>query len=321
MGQFELLEKIQLILRKGGFSISRFCLVKPRCFDLVARRDDITLLLKAFYNIDALKYHSAREMKLIAKLLEANPIVVGEKSRESRLERGVVYSRHSIPIVNLATFYDFFLRGIYPMVYSAPGGYYVSLHGELMREIRRQKNISLGELAKKVGVSRRTIKKYEEGMDATVETALRLEEVLDTYLIKAIDVLSFRVDEEFEEPDEDLSVFDEKEKEIAESLMDIGFDVYPTPAAPFDAISRDNSGESTILTGFKDNPKAIEKRARIIGSISKVTEKKAAYIVEDPSEKSVEGTIFIKKEDLSSVSSPKDFLALLDELLSTENNI
>lgn len=321
MGRPELLEKIYLILEKSGFSISQFCLVKPRCFDLVARKEDVTLLLKAFHNIDALKYSSAREMKLIARLLEANPLVVGEKSRENRLERGVVYSRHNIPIVNLATFYDFFVRGIYPMVYSAPGGYYVSLHGELMREVRKQRNLSLGELAKMVGVSRRTIKKYEEGMDATVETALRLEEVLETYLIRTINMLSFRGEDSIEASEEDLSVLDEKEKEVAESLMDIGFDVYPTLAAPFDAISVGESFESTILTGLKDNPRTIERRARIIGSISKVTEKKAAYIVDEPVENEVGGTIFIKKEYLSSLSSPKDLISFLDEILSTENNI
>jgi|Deesub1362A_J573_1020465.scaffolds.fasta_scaffold00145_45 putative transcriptional regulator len=321
-GQHELLEKVQRILATGGFEVSEACFTKPRCFDLVARRERTILLLKTLYNIDALKFSTAKELRAVAKLLEGSPLVVGEKSRESRLERGVVYSRHNIPIVNLATLYDFFVRRIYPMVYSAPGGYYVSLQTEVMKEVRLAKNLSLGDLAKLVGVSRRAIKKYEDGMDATVETALRLEKVLETYLIKAIDLIDFEFKEEIiVDDDEYFQNMDEREREIAESLMNIGFDVYPTPYAPFDAVSMDKHKDSTILTGMKDSPKIIEKRATIIGNISKVTNKKAAYIVDDVKEAEIDGTVMVKRELLESVSNVKDFLAFLDELLSSEKYI
>jgi putative transcriptional regulator len=50
--------------------------------------------------------------------------------------------------------------------------------------------MSLGTLATELGVSRRTISKYEEGgMDASIDVVLHLEELLDVALAKSIDIL------------------------------------------------------------------------------------------------------------------------------------
>jgi len=136
------------ILRKAGFKVTDVVETKPRCFDIVARKDDTVLLLKVLYNIDSLKYEMAEEMKNIAKLLKASPIIIGERFKLNYLERGVVYNRYGLPAINTATFYDFIIEGISPIIYAGPGGYYVKLDSEKLREMREKLGISLGEMAK-----------------------------------------------------------------------------------------------------------------------------------------------------------------------------
>ncbi len=303
-----LLESVIKILEKSGFVVAELAETKPRCFDIVARRGDELFIIKVLYNVDSLKPEAAEELKKLAKLLGASPIIVGERFKTDFLERGVVYTRYGLPVISLATFYDLIVEGIPPFIYSAPGGYYVKLDSERIKEAREKLGMSVGEMAKRLGVSRRTVKKYEEGIDATLDTAAKIEELLGTYVIKAIDLKSF-VDYDIEEWDEDVGG---KEGEILAQLREIGVEVYPVKQAPFDAVS-DAEG-SQILTGVRQ-VREIERRARLLGRVSEVTETRAAYITERELKcgSSVKSVVFILKEELSCVSSARDFITLINE--------
>jgi putative transcriptional regulator len=69
-----------------------------------------------------------------------------------------VYLRYGIPCVNIETLHDYFLEEVPPLVYAAPGGC-------TWRSTARRpaapgvEEPLLGELAKALGVSRRTISK------------------------------------------------------------------------------------------------------------------------------------------------------------------
>ncbi len=305
--QAALLESVVRILAKAGYGVADLAETKPRCFDVIARKDDIILILKVLYNVDSLKSEVAEEMKKLAKLLEASPIVVGERFKFDFLERGVVYTRYGLPVVNLATFYDFIVENIPPYIYSAPGGYYVKLDSKKIREARERLGISIGEMAKMLGVSRRTIKKYEEGIDTSLSTAAKIEEILGAYVIKAIDLTKFGYECEISCDDE---AFEGKEGEILEQLRVIGVAVYPVKHAPFDAISKVEDRQ--ILTGVKQ-VREIERRARLLGKISETIEARAAYITDRELKKKVDSVVFVLKEELHCVSSPKDFISLLNE--------
>ncbi|HDN73622.1 transcriptional regulator [Archaeoglobales archaeon] len=304
--QAGLLDSVIRILIKAGYGVADLAETKPRCFDIIARKDDLILILKVLYNVDSLKSEIAEEIKKLAKLLEASPIVIGERFKVDFLERGVVYTRYGLPVINLATFYDFIIESILPCIYSAPGGYYVKLDSEKIKEARERLGISIGEMAKRLGVSRRTIKKYEEGIDTSLSTAIKIEEILGAYVIKAIDLTRFegkckvRCDE----------VFEGKEGEILEQLRVIGVTVYPVKHAPFDAISRVEDRQ--ILTGVKQ-VREIERRARLLGKISETIEARAAYITDREMRKKIDSVVFVLREELHCVNSPKDFISLLNE--------
>jgi putative transcriptional regulator len=309
-------ESVLRILEKAGFKVTDLVETKPRCFDIVARNRETVLLIKALYNIDSLKSEMAEEMRAVARLLKASPIVIGERFKLDYLERGVVYNRYGLPVINTATFYDFIVEDLPPVIYSAPGGYYVRLDSEKIREAREKLGVSLGNIAKVLGISRRAVKKYEEGIDTSVENALKLEEVLGTYIIKAINILSFVREDVREDRDVQLN---SGEAEIVEQLRYIGVRVYPIRHAPFDVVSKTDS-EETILTGIRQ-VREIEKRASVLGRVSEVLSTKAAYIVEKMVRRDVESVVFLMKDELQCVSSPKDFISLLNEKKHTERNI
>jgi putative transcriptional regulator len=319
--QTGVLHSVLRILTKAGFNVTDLIETKPRCFDIVARKEDSIFLIKVLYNIDSLKSEMAEEMKKVAKLLSATPIVVGEKFKLDFLERGVVYNRYGLPVINTATFYDFVIEDTPPMVYSAPGGYYVKLDSEKIRKVRDELGISLGEMANYLGISRRAVKKYEEGVDTSVENALKLEDLLGTYIIKAIDLKNFVKEcREFEENPEKFNL-GKKEEEIIDQLKVIGIKIYPIKHAPFDIVSKPGEDkEETILTGVRQ-VKEIEKRARILGKISEVLATKAAYIVEKKINTSSDMVVFLMKEDLECIVSPKDFISFIDEKKMSEKNI
>ena len=302
------------ILNKAGFRVTAIG-TKPRCFDIVARRGDTTLLIKVLYNADSLKPDMASDMKLVAKLLNASPLVIGERFKSDYLERGVVYNRYGLPVINTATFYDFVVEGVPPMVYSAPGGYYVKLNSEKIREAREKLGMTIGTLARMLGVSRRVVKKYEEGSDTSLENAAKLEEVLGEFVIDAIDLLNFAELEDVEkgvEKGEEVEL-GKSEAEIVEHLRDIGLEVYAVKHAPFDVVSKvDQKVNEPILTGIRQ-VREIERRAEVIGKVSEVVSAKATYIVERKVKKEVSSVVFLMKDELSCVSSPKDLVTLIRE--------
>jgi len=296
-----LITNIMKILDKAGYIVT----------DLVETKGEHILLLKVLYNIDSFKPEMAKEMIIIAKMLNASPIVIGERYKSDYLERGVVYTRYNIPVINTATFYDLVVDNILPLVYSAPGGYYVKLDSEKIKKARESLGMSTGDLAKLLGVSRRTVKLYEDGVDTNIENAIKLEEILGENVVKEIDVLNFVKDLDLNpEEIEQEKDFKESESEILTQLQCIGVDVVTVKHAPFDAISK--ADDVPVLTGIRQ-VREIPKRVGLIGKINRIISTMATYIVERKVKVKDDNVVILMKEELSCVSNAKDFCNLIVE--------
>jgi len=308
-----LIHQIVDVLRHANFIVSKRCNIRPRSFDLAARKDDILLFCKVLYNIDGLNEETAREMKALAKYLGGSAILVGAKTRDQMLEDSVVYMRYDIPAVNIQTLYDYFVENVPPLVSAAPGGLYVSIDGDVLREARTRQSMSLGTLASELGVSRRTISKYEEGgMDASIDIVLHLEELLDVALAKSIDILQafekrlretpIQIDEK-KYPDDD---------NVLNILHSLGYQIVSTSQAPFKAISKDN--HDTMLTGVSTYSNAMIKRADLMSSISTVAHTRSVYIIKGSiKSNTVENTVLIEKRELDRLSGPEELVNLIEE--------
>ena len=120
-----LIHQIIDVLQQADFTVSKRCNIRPRSFDLAARKSDTLLFCKVLYNIDGLNEETAREMKSLARYLGGSALLVGAKTRDQMLEDSVVYMRYDIPAVSIQTLFDYFVEDVPPLVAAAPGGLYV----------------------------------------------------------------------------------------------------------------------------------------------------------------------------------------------------
>jgi len=309
MGRRQLVDEVRDLLAKTGFYLSERHDRRGLSFDVVARRDDLLLLLKILQNVDAFSRSNAEELRLIATTLSGSPIVIGERSGSGSLEEGVIYSRFGVPIVSKQTFVDLFEEGVPPFMFSAPGGLYVRLDAEVLRTAREERGISLGALAEVAGVSRRTIQMYMDGMSATVDIALRLEEFLGESLVVPVDPFAYT--KETGEALRGLEAFERFEQDVFRKLQTLGYNVLPTVRCPFEAFA---TRESLFLTGVPTKGERVDEKARGLSNISSVVEKDAVLFVEvHTSAQSIGGTPLIRKAELRRIRDSDEIEDLIAE--------
>ena len=86
LNRSKMLQEIDNLLTSEGYKTSN--IYDQGSFDLVARKNLLILLLKTFLNIDSINEANAHEMKQLANIFLASPIIIGEKSRNGILEEG-----------------------------------------------------------------------------------------------------------------------------------------------------------------------------------------------------------------------------------------
>lgn len=313
MNKESLINQAFVILSKAGFIISERCDIRPRSFDIAVRRDNLLLLIKVISNIDGLNEETTREMQFLSKQLHGYPIVIGEKTRDHSLETGVVYFRYGVPAFDIRTMQDYFVEDLPPLIYAEHGGLYVNIEGNILKEERIKKNISLGALASMLGVSRRTISKYEEGeMAASVDVAVKLEEVMDRGFTVSVNLF-----EKLHQDDAQKTETVPEHSNVFSILQDMGFNVMPISQAPFDAVSQSfnrKDEDATILTGVAQYSRTMVKKAHLMSSISEVAQTQSLLIIQGAGKtKNIEGTVIIDNKELEKFNDKDDFIELLQE--------
>jgi putative transcriptional regulator len=304
----DLLVRVRQSLGKAGFFISDPHNIRSISFDVIARRDKQLIIAKVLTNIDSLSAEDAEQLSVIANALQGSPLVIGLHSSSGKLEDGILYSRFGVPIISEVTFHEHVLEGVPPFVYAAPGGLYVRLDGELLRRIRQERNISLGTLAEVAGVSRKAIQMYESGMGAMIEIAAKIEEFLNEPIVVPLNPFSYTA--EVERTLRTFEAFKGLNRDVFEMLREIGYSVVPTIRCPFDALASEH--DLLLLTGIGESPEMALRKARVVGNISHVTEKKSVIFVQDkPTKEDIEGTPLITKDELRRADDVDDVLELI----------
>ncbi len=304
----DLLVRVRQSLGKAGFFISDPHNIRSISFDVIARRDKQLIIAKVLTNIDSLSAEDAEQLSVIANALQGSPLVIGLHSSSGKLGDGILYSRFGVPIISEATFHEHVLEGVPPFVYAAPGGLYVRLDGELLRRVRQERNISLGTLAEVAGVSRKAIQMYESGMGAMIEIAAKIEEFLNEPIVVPLNPFSYTAD--VERTLRTFEAFRGLNRDVFEMLREIGYSVVPTIRCPFDALASEQ--DLLLLTGIGESPEMALRKARVVGNISRVTEKKSVIFVQDkPTKEDIEGTPLITKDELRRADDADDVLELI----------
>lgn len=319
MDRSELLGEVRDTLTNAGFYVSELYSIRPIGFDLVARRDNSLLIIKVLTNIDALTEEVANELRTLSVLLKGCPLLIGEKTGVKTLEEDVVYDRFEIQAINIETLKNHLLEGIPLEVYAAPGGLYVNLDREKITNFRKEQNLSIGEFARSLKVTRRTVQMYEEGMNASIEVALRIEDVMGINVAKPIELLNKSIKiKQIKPATVESEGFKRFQREIFSILEQVGYRVIPMERAPFEAVSQDK--RKILLTCVDRYDKKLIRKARVVSSISDITEKHAVIIPDkDVNKTNIEGTPLIIKKELKKARDPEDILELVLERLYRRN--
>ena len=303
----QLLHNIEKLLKSQGYKTSD--IYDQGSFDIVARKKLLILLLKTFQNIDSINETNAHEMKQLANIFLASPIIIGERSRNGFLEEGVIYERYDIPTIGFETLKNMILYNEYPEILADRGGYFVKIDGNVIKQYREEYSLSLKDLADLAHVSRATMYKYEnEIVRANTETAMILEEILNTKVTLDIDLLKQpqKEDIEFSNVDDTLD------------LSKLGYGVVSTNKSPFDAVAKMKTSEkqSPLMANVEKNrtEKTLKRMAVPLKDLSVVTTSEPVFIINNEKIKESIGTIpVIKSWELKEFENSKELLKMIKE--------
>jgi len=311
MSRSALVENVTAMLEDAGFLVSDRCAIRPKSFDIAARRGKDVLLVKILGNIDAFDAATGAEMRRLGTYLNATPIVIGLRTRDEDLKPGVVYFRHGVPVLSPDAAMDLFIEAVPPLIYAAPGGLYVNIDSEVLEDAREERDWSLGRLAKELGVSRRTVSKYEDGMDASVDVATELEELFEEPLTSPVSVLDGAEEIQDDGDAPEKPEVDPADEPIVTVFTRIGFEVHPTDRAPFKTVSENEQERQQVLTGHSEFTRTAKKRARIMSSVGEVTRTRSIYVVDERKRESVDGTAIIEESEMESINDADELRDLI----------
>jgi len=313
MKRAEILNTTESILEKASFQLSKRCTSRPSCFDLAVQKGEKLAFIKVYANIGNVFAKDASELQTISECFSATPLIIGEKTRRKPLEDDTVYSRYNIYAITHKTLEDVVLREMHPLVEAGPGGYYIKLNGDLIRERRQQLGLSVGKMAEMMGISRRTLYGYEMGMaKASVSAAYKVEWVLGIPVVQFIDVFqSTPQGEGFFATAKRIIVKYRFLQTVLRKFAQFNFRVAQTDRAPFDFIAQCSEKGLKIVGGVADKKERnVDPRTEEILSVSKIINAQPVFITDG--KKIPNNDIpLIHHEDLVKMRDPEEFIAQL----------
>ncbi len=312
MNHWEMENAIHLgvALKEAGFEVSQMCCSRASCFDFVAKKREVTVLLKVASEIDAFAVRDLRELKVVASRIPAAALIVSQLSHGKPLEDDTVYSRNNVYVVNEKTIKGIAMQTGNPLIYATPGGYTVQVDGLLVERRRKEMGLSIGQLAAKIGVSRRTLYGYERGMaKASVSSAYKLAETLGVPVAKPINVLT-----KTRRPHQILLPKTEHDlmtklllKQVFKKFSTC--DISPIHKAPFDFVMSVPNENYLIIGGVasSDEPD-LNNRVEELLSICRVVYAYPVLITENKKNTNMDLSCFTI-EDLRVLRSPEELIA------------
>lgn len=310
--EMESIRATKATLKEAGFTVSQRCCSRPSCFDFAARKSKTLIFIKVQSDIGNVSPSDSLELKVISECVSAASLLISEKTREKPLENDTVYSRYNVLAVTPKTFENMVLREMYPLIQAGPGGYYVEIDAEAIKQRRHELDLSVGEMAEMMSISRRTLYGYERGMaKASVSVAYNMICILGIPIAKPINM--------FKKSKNQHKCFLTTAKQIITKnrlLQTISrklarYDITAVKKAPFDFVINFPEEKMKIIGGVTNNKeRELNRRVDEILSVSRVIQAHPVLVTEGqkPSNNDI---LCIRSEELSKIKSPEDLLVNL----------
>lgn len=283
------------------------------CFDSIIDEGDVRIAVKASITIDNVEAHIREELMKICSILRCTPLIVGERTRKRPLQDGIVHLRGSIPAISLETFRRMLEEKVYPFLLAKKGGIYVIMDGEKLKIAREALNLSRGDIADEMGLSRRAIYEYERGsISPKVDIALRLEELLNTSLIEPLNLFGTISSSSSSQQSEELLAKQTRlTKQTLEILSRLGFNSTIAHDAPFDLLT--SLQQHVVLSYLEQRLERLdEERLEFLAELAQVLKEEPAIIASDsPTVEVISGIPVIYLKELISLENPSDFIMLI----------
>ena len=287
-----MIDELCMLLLKQGYALK--C-VSRSCFDIIARGPKTTLLLKVLQDVNALSADGVAEMKRVASMVKAVPLVIGETAGR-KLEDGVVYMRIGMYTLSLGTFEEA-LNGDHPMLLSTSAGVTFSISGERLRTRREEHGFSRKDLSRRLGVSPKMVDKYESDASAVnVAKGMRIYDLFGEDVFNPINLFEFVTEVQPRLP--------ELSSDIAVKYFELGFEVVEVKRVPFDLLARNE--HEIIFTELGDTVKPeMQSLAKLIDADNLLIFEKRK-----PKDKDLPS---MKREEFMEIDKAKELVKFLKE--------
>ncbi len=245
------MDEVGVLLLRHSYTVKT---LTGSSFDIVARKESRVLLIKVLEDANSISEDFADSMKNLSSYIDASPIIIAEKAGHL-LEDGVVYSRFGVYTFNYNTFSSC-LENRFPIIVSTRAGFAASVVGEKLRRQREEKGFSLGAIARKVGVSKRMVAKYEaNAADVSLRSAISLNRLFGNEIFNKVNIFAVA-----------METVSGKPSVVARKYDELGFRAMDTKKAPFNVVAK--MEKELILTEVskdKSNPH-LESLQQLLGA-------------------------------------------------------
>lgn len=300
-----LVDQVLQLLHANGFTFQSF-MDSNSSFDIIARRQNMVLILKVLSNIDSLRAEHARDLQKLSHVFNANSLIVGEKTKVFELQRNVLYERYGLPVLSLDGF-SALLQQKMPVQRSFKGKNIVELDAEKLRAQREARALTLKDLSERAGISLESLHRYEHGSPAQLDVAEKLEEILHAKLIRGINVF------EHAYGNRELSN-DPLSNNVLEQLRDLGLKLSVFERAPLTAAD----AEQRLLISHVENPHAAVKKALLLEKTQHVTQHPGIIVTRSRKKLHVNNVPVLHEEEISTFSNVKDMMRMVHERRETK---
>ncbi|MFH1786851.1 MAG: transcriptional regulator [archaeon] len=286
--------EVRAVLEEAGFDI--FETSRGYSYDFIARKESRLIFIKTLSNLESFSLEHAKDLSSLSNELRASVLIVADGSAAGKLKDDTVYERFEIPAITVGTLRHI-LEGEDPLVRAGRGGFYVQIDGDRLREIREQSGMSLEHLARRAGVSRKSVREYESSGSATIKTAIHLEQIIQESVAKPINV--FEIETTLIE--RKIHAF---ENSVVQKLNVLGFDVAYAKKSPFNIVARE--AKEDIISGLTNEN--LREKATVLRRVGDLLEAEPLFILKKSRTTEIEGIPVIDEKLLKKIRDLDEFI-------------
>ncbi len=293
-------EALELIKKRSKHVVNVDEYLDDYCFDIIADTGGSIVAIKTIERLEKYSSTEARDLYKLSRLFEGPSLVISERNKENYLKTGIFYSKSGIKAVNMETFEMLVEGEKIPYIYKDRGGIYVKIDPSKLKRTRIEKDLSLGDIAYKLGVSRKAVYEWERGkMDISLDVAVKLIELLGEDITLKVSLKDVTCSSSIAFPPKEKSLMDQAIMRLKEKLDKMGFTTLIFNKTPFN-LGSIKSGSERIIVKNLGKKKLDEEEARLVVKLAEVSKAKAIFIA-DKNNLEEDDVIILDKDSVDSI--------------------